>query len=79
MRVVCSAEGEAGDELRRLWIEMYEGDLIYGVRDDRMKAKALNWPLRKQNPWRKDRNSWIAQALRKACLAAQKFNQTEKK
>ena len=78
VRVLCSAEGENGVKLRRLWIKLYEGDLLYGVRDERRKAKALNWPLRTNNPTRKDRSSWIAQALRKSCLAAQRFENKNK-
>ena len=78
VRVLCSAEGENGVKLRRLWIKLYEGDLLFGVRDERRKAKALNWPLRTNNPTRKDRSSWIAQALRKSCLAAQRFENKNK-
>ena len=73
VRVLCSADGENGDKLRGLWIKLYKGDLLFGVRDERRKAKDLNWPLRTNNPTRKDRSSWIAQALRKSCLAAKRF------
>ena len=78
VRQVCSTTGETGEKLRELWLSLYKGDLLYGIRDVRFKAKEENWPLRKQNPGRKDRNSWIAHGLRKSCLAAQKFIDMEK-
>ena len=73
VRVVCSSTGEGGERLRELWKNMYRGDLLHGIRDLRKKAKEQNWPLRKQNPGRKDRNSWISHNLRKSCQAAKKF------
>ena len=75
VRVVFSSSGEVGENLRRLWVKMYKGDLLHGIRDLRCQAKELNWPLRKQNPGRKDRNSWIAHNLRRSCQAAEKFNE----
>ena len=78
VRLVCSSTGEEGERLRDFWVKLYRGDLLFGIRDVRFKAKEENWPLRKQNPGRKDRNSWIAHALRKSCLAAQKFEDDEK-
>jgi hypothetical protein len=78
VRLVCSSTGEEGEKLRDFWVKLYRGDLLFGIRDVRFKAKEENWPLRKQNTGRKDRNSWIAHALRKSCLAAQKFNDDEK-
>ena len=69
-----SSPGENGNALRDLWIKLYKGDLRFGIRDERKRAKELNWPLRKQRTGRKDRNSWIAHALRKAFLAAQKYD-----
>ena len=76
VREVCSSSGESGDKLRRIWSKLYEGDLQHGIRDIRRQAKENNWPLRKQNPGRKDRNSWIAHNLRKSCQAVQKFEDT---
>ena len=73
VRVVCSSTGEKGDKLRHIWINFYKGDLEHGIRDLRKHAKDGGWPLRKQNPGRRDRNSWIAHNLRKACQAAQKY------
>ena len=73
VRVVCSSTGEKGDKLRTTWINFYKGDLEHGIRDLRKHAKDGGWPLRKQNPGRRDRNSWIAHNLRKACQAAQKY------
>ena len=73
VRLVCSPH-EAGEKLKVLWGKLYQGDLLYGIRDLRHQAKLDNWPLRKQNPGRKDRNSWIAHNLRRSCQAAEKFN-----
>ena len=78
VRILHSETGEASKSLRRLWVRIYRGDLKHGVRDDRKRAKEQGWPLRKQNPGRKDRSSWIANALRKSCLAAQKFEDSTK-
>ena len=65
VRVVCSS-GENCDKLRSLWLKIYKGDLLHGIRDLRRLAKEKNWPLRKQNPGRRDRNSWNAHVLRKS-------------
>ena len=73
VRITCSTSGESGEKLRCLWIKIYRGDLQFGICEERNRAKQDNWPLRKQNPGRKDRNSWIAHGLRKSCLAAHKF------
>ena len=67
VRVVCSSTGETGEKLQSLWKKIYKGDLLHGIRDLRRQAKEKGWPLRKQNPGRRDRNSWIAHALRKSC------------
>ena len=64
MRLVCSTKGEQGNLLRKLWVDMYRGDLVFGIRDERRRAKELNWPVRKQHPLRKDRSSWISFFLR---------------
>ena len=45
---------------------------MYGIRDERRKAKENNWPLRRNNPTRRDRNSWIALKLRTSCLSLRK-------
>ena len=73
VRLICSSD-KFGEKLRELWQKMYQGDLLHGIRDIRHQAKQENWPLRKQNPGRKDRNSWIAHYLRKSCQAAEKFS-----
>lgn len=78
VRLACSSKGENGEKLRRLWLKMYKGDLRFGIRDLRMEAKESNWPLRNQNPGRRDRNSWIASGLRKCCIAAKKFSEQSK-
>ena len=78
VRMTCSSTGAVGEKLRNLWIKIYRGNLQFGIRDERNRAKEDNWPLRKQNPGRKDRNSWIAHGIRKSCLAAQKFEDMKK-
>ena len=46
---------------------MYQCDLLYGIRDERRRrAKESNWPVKRQNTRRKDRNSWIAFSLRES-------------
>ena len=74
LSIFSSSSGEVGENLRKLWVKMYKGDLLHGIRDVRSQAKKHNWPLRKQHPGRKDRNSWIAHNLRRSCQAAEKFN-----
>ena len=76
VRVVCSTSGENGDKLRQFWSRFYRGDLRFGIRDVRRQAKESKWPVRKQNPGRRDRNSWISHYLRKSCQKIQKFEQT---
>ena len=78
VRIICTSAGENGDKMRRLWDKMYQGDLRFGIRDVRREAKESNWPLRNQNPGRRDRNSWIANSLRRSCLAANKFSEPSK-
>ena len=78
VRLICTSRGENGEKIRRLWEKMYQGDLRFGIRDVRREAKESNWPLRNQNPGRRDRNSWIASGLRKSCLAAKKFSEPSK-
>ena len=79
VRLICTTRGENGEELKRLWIKLYRGDLMHGIRDERWKAKKSNWPLRSHNPGRRDRNSWIAYGLRKSCLTANKSGHLNKK
>ena len=71
VRTVCTAKDEYGEKLRTLWAEMYEGDLRWGVRDVRKRAKADNWPMSLITR-RRDRNSWIAACIRQG-------NKTDKK
>ena len=67
VRMVCTTEGLIGESLRRLWVRVYQGDLMWGVRDIRLRAKEKQWPRKdisvNQN---QDRNSWVAMALRKS-------------
>ena len=68
VRTVCTATEEKGERLRKLWGEMYQGDLRWGVRDARRKAKDRNWPVG-QITSRRDRNSWIAASIRKSHMS----------
>ena len=74
VRLVCSVKRQEGDRLRQLWVQMYQGDLLYGIRDERRRAKESNWPVKRQNPRRKDRNSWIAFSLRHSYEVKKKKN-----
>ena len=79
VRKVCTAGGQEGNELRKLWVKIYKGDLRWGVRDARMKAKEKGWPRKDSNSYlqNQDRNSWIASSIRKSFLTEMKI--TEKK
>ena len=63
VRLVCTAGGRRGDELRDLWEEMYQGDLKWGVRDARFKALENDCPKKSPYIKKNDRNSWIARSL----------------
>ena len=70
VRMVCTSEGLIGEQMRTLWIKIYQGDLMWGVRDMRLLAKEKNWPRMdnisvNQN---QDRNSWVAMAVRKSLM-----------
>ena len=62
VKTVCSHLDVRGEEMRRIWLNIYKGDLCYGVRDQRMRAKEKGWPV-SSNRCQKDRFSWIAFAL----------------
>ena len=68
VRLICTAGGQQGTELRQLWIKIYQGDLKWGVRDARMRAKQKNWG-KNQLP---DRNSWIVTSMKHSLLAERK-------
>ena len=68
VRTICTAKEKKGERLRKLWMEMYQGDLKWGVRDARLKAQERNWPMG-QITSRRDRNSWIAGCLRKSHMS----------
>ena len=59
MREVCSNDS-AGMDLRRLWVDIYRGDLRWGVRDVRRKFIASKSRKSGKN---NDRNTWIAKCL----------------
>ena len=71
VRTMCTAKDMRGDRLRKLWAEMYQGDLRWGIRDVRLRAKANNWPMI-QLTRRRDRNSWIAACIRQSHLTDMK-------
>ena len=67
VRTICTATGEKGSRLRDLWVDMYAGDLRWGPRDVRMKAKASNWPEGGVTS-KQDRNSWVAAYIRQGFM-----------
>ena len=71
VRLVCSSEGPDGDELREIWKSIYKGDLKWGVRDMRLLSKRNGWPVNRI-PKKKDRNSWIAESIRRAFVVQKK-------
>ena len=68
VRLVCSSEGKRGEDLRTLWSDIYKGDLRWGIRDERRRAKEQGWPERDTSSHLQhhDRNSWIAYCLKKS-------------
>ena len=68
VRNVCASTGERGKHLRDIWVKIYRGDLQWGVRDMRLRAKENNWPRRDSNAYlqKKDRNSWISSSILKS-------------
>ena len=62
MRLLCKTQGVQGEKLKDLWTRIYKGDLEYGVRDIRFKAKQKNWPRQKNTIFvqKNDRNTFIA-------------------
>ena len=68
VRTVCESTGEGGNKLRDIWVKIYKGDLQWGVRDMRLRAKENNWPRKDSNAYlqKKDRNSWISSSILKS-------------
>ena len=62
VRLLCKTQGAPGEKLTNLWTRIYKGDLEYGVRDIRFKAKEKNWPRQKNTIFlqKNDRNTFIA-------------------
>ena len=62
VRLLCKTQGVQGEKLKDLWTRIYKGDLEYGVRDIRFKAKQKNWPRQKNTIFvqKNDRNTFIA-------------------
>ena len=51
VRTVCESDGERGENLRNLWVKIYKGDLKWGVRDERLRAKEKGWPRKAGNAY----------------------------
>ena len=77
VRTVCTAKEMEGEKLRKLWAEMYQGDLRWGIRDVRQRAKENNWPMI-QLTRRRDRSSWIAACIRQSQLTEMKKQEKKK-
>ena len=80
VRTVCDATGDRGQNLRDIWVKIYKGDLQWGVRDMRLRAREKNWPRRDSNAYmqKKDRNSWIASSLLKSLQTDSKVKEKNK-
>ena len=76
VRTVCGTSNETGDKLRDIWLKIYKGDLKWGVRDDRLRAKENNWPRKDSNAYlqKKDRSSWIAFAILRSIQTVSRAN-----
>ena len=70
VKLVCSVEGLNGHNLRKLWKDVYQGDLEWGVRD--VRRRALVAGKMKNLTHLNDRNSWIASALRASLVTLMK-------
>lgn len=66
VRMVCTPESESGNLLRKLWVNVYKGDLRYGIRDLRLSSR----------PRRFSRNCWIAEEFRKYVKALKESSMT---
>ena len=80
VRTVCGTKGEKGEEIRNIWTKAYKGDLKYGIRDVRLRAKENNWPRGDTKAFlrKRDRNSWIASSFLKAFQTEAKGNLKKK-
>ena len=80
VRTVCETIGDQGNQLRDIWVKVYKGDLQWGVRDERFRAKEKNWPRRDSNAYMqlKDRNSWIASSILKSLQTDSKVKEKQK-
>ena len=69
VRTVCTTKEIVGEDLRSLWKRFYRGDLKWGVRDARRRAKERNWNRTSRRSKKQDRNSWIAKSIMTSCLS----------
>ena len=78
VRMVCTATGSEGAELRKVWQNVYTGDLSWGVRDMRLQHR-INQPKKKgQGRLGDDRNTWIASCLRRSlCQEKERTNKNK--
>ena len=75
VRNVCT-DDPIGEEIREIWVQIYQGDLKFGVRDARLKA--IEKQVSRSNTHRiQDRNSWIVKTLRNSLLAEMKVKARE--
>ena len=74
VKTVCSVRGTKGDNLRKLWQDIYQGDNQWGVKDARFRAKEANWPASTANnvTHKKDCNSWIAGSIRNSLITEER-------
>ena len=74
VRTVCAAKGQKGEDIRNTWMNIYQGDGRWGVRDVRLKSKINNWPRKDSNGCfqKRDRNSWVASSILKSLAAEAK-------
>ena len=68
VRLVCSSTGELGDRLRCIWVKMYGGDLVWGIRDARWNVLQNLKKKGKAKGAGNDRISWVCRAVRNSLL-----------
>ena len=76
LRMICTATGTDGNDLRGVWQKMYRGDMRWGIRDVRLKFQTKQ---SRKKCFGQDRNSWIAASLRKSFLSDKKTSDKDEK
>ena len=77
VRLVCSSTGELGDRLRSIWVKMYGGDLVWGIRDARWNVLQNLKKKGKAKGSGNDRISWVCRAVRNSLLKKVDDNQVQ--